>query len=290
MPLLLHSAASTPPPSPCPLAIDRPPPPLPSSLPSPSPPPSRRPPPSPPPPLPPSPPPSSLHSLLSLTVLSPSLSPPPPPYYCPCPVATCTFPPSPLPGHPYAVAMETVHLAPNAQVSLYPWKDTPDRIPLAVRHIRTFLRAHQPVPVAPLSPLGWRRRAAPPCPPCGSRQHKKRVRRRGSCPPEHDVVGASAPLPGEEEGTCTPLLQETAPSCTRCDTRASRVGGKPMDAPHSASRRPRCCVASARCRPRSASRSRPAPRLSRAIEIDRAMAMTLWLPEARGGAGTGEGR
>jgi hypothetical protein len=45
-------------------------------------------------------------------------------------------------------AMETVHLAPNAQVSLYPWKDTPDKIPLAVRHIRTFLRAHRPVAAA----------------------------------------------------------------------------------------------------------------------------------------------
>jgi hypothetical protein len=44
--------------------------------------------------------------------------------------------------------METVHLAPNAQVSLYPWKDTPDKIPLAVRHIRTFLRAHRPVGTA----------------------------------------------------------------------------------------------------------------------------------------------
>jgi hypothetical protein len=44
--------------------------------------------------------------------------------------------------------METVHLAPNAQVSLYPWKDTPDKIPLAVRHIRTFLRASQPVAAA----------------------------------------------------------------------------------------------------------------------------------------------
>jgi hypothetical protein len=44
--------------------------------------------------------------------------------------------------------METVHLAPNAQVSLYPWKDTQEKIPLAVRHIRTFLRAHQPVAVA----------------------------------------------------------------------------------------------------------------------------------------------
>ena len=52
--------------------------------------------------------------------------------------------PDEVPSHPYAVAMETVHLAPNAQVSLYPWKDTPDKIPLAVRHIRTFLRAYRP--------------------------------------------------------------------------------------------------------------------------------------------------
>jgi hypothetical protein len=44
--------------------------------------------------------------------------------------------------------METVYLAPNAQVSLYPWKDTPDTIPLAVRHIRTFLRAHRRVAAA----------------------------------------------------------------------------------------------------------------------------------------------
>jgi pimeloyl-ACP methyl ester carboxylesterase len=53
--------------------------------------------------------------------------------------------PDDVPAHPYAVAMETVHLAPHAEVSLYPWKDTPDKIPLAVRHIRTFLRAYQPV-------------------------------------------------------------------------------------------------------------------------------------------------
>jgi pimeloyl-ACP methyl ester carboxylesterase len=56
--------------------------------------------------------------------------------------------PDDVPAHPYAVAMETVHLAPNAQVSLYPWKDTPDKIPLAVRHIRTFLRAYRPIGAA----------------------------------------------------------------------------------------------------------------------------------------------
>jgi len=27
---------------------------------------------------------------------------------------------------------------------MYPWKDTPDKIPLAVRHIRLFLRANEP--------------------------------------------------------------------------------------------------------------------------------------------------
>jgi pimeloyl-ACP methyl ester carboxylesterase len=56
--------------------------------------------------------------------------------------------PDDVPAHPYAVAMETVHLAPNAQVSLYPWKDTPDKIPLAVRHVRAFLRAHRPATAA----------------------------------------------------------------------------------------------------------------------------------------------
>jgi pimeloyl-ACP methyl ester carboxylesterase len=50
--------------------------------------------------------------------------------------------PDDVPAHPYAVAMETVSLAPNAQVSLYPWKEPADRIPLAVRHISTFFRAH----------------------------------------------------------------------------------------------------------------------------------------------------
>jgi hypothetical protein len=33
----------------------------------------------------------------------------------------------------------------STRVSLYPWKDTKDKIPLAVRQVRTFLRAHRPV-------------------------------------------------------------------------------------------------------------------------------------------------
>ena len=67
-------------------------------------------------------------------------------------VGSCQTPilvlPDDVPAHPYAVAMETVHLAPNAQVSLYPWKATKEQIPLAVRHVRSFLRAHHPVTAA----------------------------------------------------------------------------------------------------------------------------------------------
>jgi hypothetical protein len=56
--------------------------------------------------------------------------------------------PDDIPPHPYKVAMEVAMLAPNSQVSLYPWKDTPDKIPLAVRHIRMFLEANRPAAAA----------------------------------------------------------------------------------------------------------------------------------------------
>ena len=52
--------------------------------------------------------------------------------------------PDDVPAHPYVVAMEAAMLAPKSEVSLYPWKDTKEKIPLAVRHIRSFLRAHRP--------------------------------------------------------------------------------------------------------------------------------------------------
>jgi len=49
--------------------------------------------------------------------------------------------------HPYAVAMEAAMLAPKAEVSMFPWKEPKERIPLAVRQIRSFLRAHRLAPV-----------------------------------------------------------------------------------------------------------------------------------------------
>jgi pimeloyl-ACP methyl ester carboxylesterase len=55
--------------------------------------------------------------------------------------------PDDIPAHPYAVAMEAAMLAPKAEVSMFPWKEPKERIPLAVRQIHSFLRAHRPASV-----------------------------------------------------------------------------------------------------------------------------------------------
>jgi len=56
--------------------------------------------------------------------------------------------PDDVPAHPYAIAMESVLLAPKSEVSLFPWKEPKERIPLAVRQVRSFMRAHRPVKAA----------------------------------------------------------------------------------------------------------------------------------------------
>ena len=62
-------------------------------------------------------------------------------------VRSCQTPvlilPDDVPAHPYAVAMEAAMLAPKSELSMYPWKEPKERIPLAVRQIRSFLRAHR---------------------------------------------------------------------------------------------------------------------------------------------------
>ena len=66
-------------------------------------------------------------------------------------VKSCQTPvlvlPDDSPPHPYVVAMESVMLAPKAEVSLFPWKEPVERVPLAVRQTRSFLRSHRPAAV-----------------------------------------------------------------------------------------------------------------------------------------------
>lgn len=63
-------------------------------------------------------------------------------------VRTCETPVLILPddsaAHFYGAAMEAAMLAPKAELSMFPWKVPTELIPLAVRQVRSFLRAHRP--------------------------------------------------------------------------------------------------------------------------------------------------
>ena len=52
--------------------------------------------------------------------------------------------PDDVPAHPYERAMEVANLAPNSEVTIYPWKDSQEHIDEVVAHARRFLKAHQP--------------------------------------------------------------------------------------------------------------------------------------------------
>jgi hypothetical protein len=44
----------------------------------------------------------------------------------------------------FLFTMECAMLAPKSEVSIFPWKEPKERIPLAVRQIHSFLKAHRP--------------------------------------------------------------------------------------------------------------------------------------------------
>ncbi len=53
--------------------------------------------------------------------------------------------PDDVPAHPYECAMEVASLAPNSEVTIYPWKDSQQHIDEVVAHARHFLKTHEPV-------------------------------------------------------------------------------------------------------------------------------------------------
>ena len=61
-------------------------------------------------------------------------------------VRSCQTPvlilPDDIPSHPFALAMEAAMLAPKVEVSIYPWKESKEQIPLAVRHVRSSPSMH----------------------------------------------------------------------------------------------------------------------------------------------------
>ena len=47
-------------------------------------------------------------------------------------------------AHAYQVAIDVASLAPNADISVYPWKDPPELKARTINRVRNFLRAHLP--------------------------------------------------------------------------------------------------------------------------------------------------
>jgi hypothetical protein len=67
-------------------------------------------------------------------------------------VRSCQTPmlvlPDDTPAHAYQVGIDVASLAPNAEITVYPWKDSPELKARTINRVRTFLKAHQPVTAA----------------------------------------------------------------------------------------------------------------------------------------------
>src|SRR5882762_7894632 len=56
--------------------------------------------------------------------------------------------PDDTPAHAYQTAVDVASLAPNAEVTVYPWKEPPELKARTINRVRTFLKAHQPATAA----------------------------------------------------------------------------------------------------------------------------------------------
>ncbi|MGA9866130.1 MAG: alpha/beta hydrolase [Acetobacteraceae bacterium] len=56
--------------------------------------------------------------------------------------------PDDTPAHPHQTAMDIAALAPEAEVTVYPWREPPELLARTINRVRTFLRVHQPVTAA----------------------------------------------------------------------------------------------------------------------------------------------
>jgi pimeloyl-ACP methyl ester carboxylesterase len=56
--------------------------------------------------------------------------------------------PDDTPAHPYQSSVDVASLAPNAEVTVYPWREPPELKARTIDRVRTFLKAHQPMRAA----------------------------------------------------------------------------------------------------------------------------------------------
>jgi pimeloyl-ACP methyl ester carboxylesterase len=64
---------------------------------------------------------------------------------CPTPMLVM---PDDTPAHPYQSSADVAALAPNAEVTVYPWREPKALLEQTIDHVRRFLRKHQPAAAA----------------------------------------------------------------------------------------------------------------------------------------------
>ena len=56
--------------------------------------------------------------------------------------------PDDVPGHPLQTSIEVASLAPNAQITVFPWKEPEELKQRTIDRVRHFLKAHVPMRAA----------------------------------------------------------------------------------------------------------------------------------------------
>jgi hypothetical protein len=68
-------------------------------------------------------------------------------------VRSCQTPmlvlPDDTPSHPLQSSVDVAELAPQAESTVFPWREPPELKARTIEQVRQFLRAHQPVRMAP---------------------------------------------------------------------------------------------------------------------------------------------
>ena len=67
-------------------------------------------------------------------------------------IAGCRTPilvlPDDTPSHPLQTSIDVASLAPNAEITVFPWREPPDLKERTVNRVRTFLKSHVPMRAA----------------------------------------------------------------------------------------------------------------------------------------------
>jgi hypothetical protein len=53
--------------------------------------------------------------------------------------------PDDVAAHPLQTSIDIASLCPNAEITVFPWKDPPELKTRTINRVRTFLKAHQTV-------------------------------------------------------------------------------------------------------------------------------------------------